>query len=66
MRLLDIVIKENSIELNIRGVDMLDQTPLLDIKPYFKDYDSFPDAKSGWYDEREIETTVADDRFSKV
>jgi tRNA-Thr(GGU) m(6)t(6)A37 methyltransferase TsaA len=66
VRLIDIIVQANSIELIIDGVDMLDQTPLLDIKPYIKDYDSVPDAKCGWYDEREIETAVADDRFSKI
>lgn len=32
----------------IQGVDMLDKTPLLDIKPYIKDLDSREDAGSGW------------------
>ena len=44
---------------------MLDQTPLLDIKPYVTDFDSYPEAKNGWYDRREINETVADNRFSK-
>ena len=34
--------------LEIEDVDMLDGTPLLDIKPYFRAFDVFPDAVSGW------------------
>ncbi|MFN4770154.1 MAG: tRNA (N6-threonylcarbamoyladenosine(37)-N6)-methyltransferase TrmO [Candidatus Kapaibacterium sp.] len=34
--------------LVIRGGDMLDGTPVLDIKPYIADYDSFPNAQGGW------------------
>jgi tRNA-Thr(GGU) m(6)t(6)A37 methyltransferase TsaA len=36
--------------LRVRGVDMLDETPLLDIKPYVKKFDSIPDARCGWYE----------------
>lgn len=32
------------------GADMLDGTPLIDVKPYFPKYDSPPDSKSGWLD----------------
>jgi tRNA-Thr(GGU) m(6)t(6)A37 methyltransferase TsaA len=31
--------------LNVRKVDCIDGTPLLDIKPYFASIDSFPDAR---------------------
>lgn len=37
--------------LHLRGVDLLDGTPILDIKPYIPYADSFPDAKAGWIDE---------------
>jgi tRNA (adenine37-N6)-methyltransferase len=36
-------------ELVIGGVDVLDGTPLLDIKPYVPEFDCYPDAKSGWF-----------------
>lgn len=36
--------------LHLRGVDLLDGTPVLDIKPYVSYADSFPDAKAGWVD----------------
>lgn len=41
--------------LEIKGVDVLDGTPLLDIKPYVPDFDVRVDARSGWYEERSIE-----------
>ena len=37
--------------LHICGHDMLDGTPVLDIKPYIPYADSIPDASSGWLEE---------------
>ena len=34
--------------LHVADVDILDGTPLLDIKPYVKRFDSREDARSGW------------------
>jgi tRNA (Thr-GGU) A37 N-methylase len=34
--------------LSVRGLDCLDGTPLVDIKPYFARTDSFPEAEVGW------------------
>ena len=34
--------------LNIAGVDMLDGTPLIDIKPYNPYFDAPADTKIGW------------------
>ena len=34
--------------LIIRGVDVLDGTPLLDIKPYIAAFDEVRDSRSGW------------------
>ena len=36
--------------LHVRGIDLLDGTPVLDIKPYVPYCDAFPDARSGWLD----------------
>ena len=36
--------------LRVRGLDLLDGTPVLDIKPYVPYADAFPDAKAGWID----------------
>lgn len=37
--------------LHLRGVDLLNGTPVLDIKPYVPYADAFPDSKAGWIDE---------------
>ena len=37
--------------LHLRGVDLLDGTPVLDIKPYVPYADAFPEARAGWVDE---------------
>ena len=36
-------------KLTVVGLDCLDGTPLLDIKPYFASTDSVPDAQVGWH-----------------
>ncbi len=53
-------------KLFIKEVDMLDGTPLLDIKPFFRQSDNRPDAISGWLDEKEhnaVSITKSDKRF---
>jgi tRNA-Thr(GGU) m(6)t(6)A37 methyltransferase TsaA len=35
--------------LSVVGIDCLDNTPLIDIKPYFASTDSVPDAQVGWH-----------------
>ena len=55
-----------SVEQNrllIADVDMLDGTPLLDIKPYVPAFDSFEQARAGWYVNKTAAAVVADDRF---
>jgi tRNA (adenine37-N6)-methyltransferase len=37
--------------LRVRGIDLLDGTPILDIKPYVPYADAFPDSRAGWIDE---------------
>jgi len=57
-------IEENKI--TVEGIDVLDKTPLLDIKPYVPDFDSFPQASQGWIQGKidEKETPISDNRFS--
>lgn len=38
----------DGLTLRIRGHDLLDGTPVLDIKPYVPYADSFPEARTGW------------------
>jgi len=41
-------------KLSVVGLDCLDNTPLLDLKPYFASTDSVPDAMVGWHSGRKI------------
>jgi tRNA-Thr(GGU) m(6)t(6)A37 methyltransferase TsaA len=50
-------------EILFRGVDMLNNTPLLDIKPYFGEFDTRPNARCGWLDAVQRRRTISDDRF---
>lgn len=45
------LVKVKGRTLHLRGVDLLDGTPVLDIKPYVPYADAFPEAKAGWIDE---------------
>jgi len=38
--------------LTVEGLDVLDGTPLLDIKPYVPDFDVRQDVRTGWYEDR--------------
>ena len=53
--------------LFIRGVDMLDGSPILDIKPYIPAFDHHPVERIGWYQSRLGQTAPvkADDRFAE-
>lgn len=49
------LVKVEGKTLHLRGVDLLDGTPVLDIKPYVPYADAFPHAKAGWIDEMDAE-----------
>jgi len=38
--------------LRVKGIDVLDGTPLIDVKPYVPDFDQRADAKIGWLEGR--------------
>lgn len=52
--------------LHIRDIDVVDKTPLLDIKPYVPDFDVTVTTKKGWLDKKtkNIKKTIDDGRFS--
>jgi hypothetical protein len=52
VELLNIETNENKVILHLGGCDLLDQTPILDIKPYLPYADSIPNAKGGFAEEQ--------------
>ena len=50
--------------LRVADLDVLNGTPLLDIKPFIPDYDVFPVGRVGWYAHAHG-TGMADGRFAK-
>ena len=46
------LIRREGLVLHVQGIDVLDGTPLLDIKPYVPAFDAFPEASSGWLEGR--------------
>jgi len=52
--------------LRVRGVDMLDGTPLLDIKPYVARFDAPGECRCGWLEPHldRVAEARADDRFN--
>jgi len=50
--------------LEVADVDIVDGTPLLDVKPYVPEFDSYPHSKAGWFDQSNSLRRVADKRFN--
>jgi tRNA (adenine37-N6)-methyltransferase len=57
------VVRVEPPRITVRGVDMLDGTPLLDIKPYVPEFDAHSEARAGWLDAHSTDRTAADARF---
>jgi tRNA-Thr(GGU) m(6)t(6)A37 methyltransferase TsaA len=49
--------------LKVENLDILDGTPVLDIKPYVPDFDQQVDIRLGWLEEARRREAVSDDRF---
>jgi len=51
--------------LYVENLDILDGTPLLDIKPYVPEFDEHPQARIGWLENvrEKIRSTRSDERF---
>jgi tRNA-Thr(GGU) m(6)t(6)A37 methyltransferase TsaA len=60
-----IAVKGNILE--VENVDILDGTPLLDIKPYVPDFDDQAEVRVGWLEKSrgKITKKMSDDRFLK-
>jgi tRNA-Thr(GGU) m(6)t(6)A37 methyltransferase TsaA len=53
--------------IHIENVDIINNTPLLDIKPYIPDFDSAEDVTIGWLQKfkHQFSTKKSDDRFNQ-
>jgi len=47
------LLKRDGHVLEVGGIDVLDDTPLIDVKPYVPRFDCFPEAGEGWVATRE-------------
>ncbi|NQT91849.1 MAG: tRNA (N6-threonylcarbamoyladenosine(37)-N6)-methyltransferase TrmO [Lentisphaerae bacterium] len=54
--------REGSV-LRVLDVDILNNTPILDIKPYVPGFDAYPSSGAGWFETCGADRTVADGRF---
>jgi tRNA-Thr(GGU) m(6)t(6)A37 methyltransferase TsaA len=60
------LVKVEGNKIYFEGADMLDGTPLLDIKPFMRQFDNRPHAVSGWLDNKDddlVMRTRSDSRF---
>jgi tRNA-Thr(GGU) m(6)t(6)A37 methyltransferase TsaA len=57
-------VQDNVVELE--NVDILDGTPVLDVKPYVADFDVWPATRFGWFEGKstKAETVRSDARFA--
>ena len=61
--------KEHGTVLYVRGADLMDGTPIYDIKPYLAYADSHPDAIGGFTEkltERKVSVVIKDDSFYNI
>ena len=59
------VVERSGCTLRVSGLDILDGTPLLDIKPYVPDFDACPGSRAGWLDASPQSSSHADQRFAE-
>lgn len=59
------LIKRTGPKLIVKGIDILNNTPLIDIKPYVPQFDLKEDIRSGWLEKNQARAsfTKSDDRF---
>ena len=53
--------------VELEGIDLLDETPVLDLKPHVPHFDAGEDVRAGWFEGRaeRIATVRSDDRFAR-
>lgn len=57
------LVRREETTLYIADVDILDGTPLLDIKPYVPEFDCHANSRAGWLDKPGVDRRIADSRF---
>ena len=62
VRIIDVDIYSGMVR--VKDVDILDETQIIDIKPYIPENDSHPDSKTGWMQLIKDVKKTADGRFS--
>lgn len=55
----------DGVTLKVEGIDVLDGTPLIDIKPYVPEFDVFETVHNGWLDRNATGRQNADARFTR-
>lgn len=60
VKLLDVKRGGNRLELIVSGADLVDGTPIYDIKPYVAYCDAHPTARSGFVDEKQWKTLAVE------
>lgn len=61
------LLKVEGNKIHFEGADMLNDTPLFDIKPFFRQTDNRAYARSGWLDEKDRDIAIhtkSDSRFN--
>ncbi len=62
------IVRLDKVERNVlfvRDLDIMDNTPLLDIKPFIEDIDNRFNTRQGWAANKEFNSKLSDDRFSE-
>lgn len=62
MSVVSLIRRERNV-IRVRDLDILDGTPLLDIKPYVPEFDAHMPSRAGWLDECGSDRQNADGRF---
>jgi tRNA (adenine37-N6)-methyltransferase len=60
------LLSRDGCRLRVADLDVLDGTPLLDLKPYVPAFDAHPGARAGWFDARPEARETADERFHEA
>lgn len=70
VKLLKVTSEGSNCKLHVSGIDLMDKTPIYDIKPYLPDTESVPDTKNSWREGlshyKEVEISFSNMAMSKL